>query len=199
MYRRRRPLRVRRNPFQVAHFRDCRLIEIINVGTGVVNKAYNFKFDDVLDHPSFAALYDAYRINKIFIRINPLQTTTFAQAAGNYLPQIIDLVDYDDATALSTTNDYLSYGNKRIHSGDKAWTRKFTPAVRVAAYQSGGGGTEVNQSSIQKFKQWIDMAEGDIPHFGYKVQWSPINSGTPTTVLKYEVWCTMYFSCRMRR
>jgi len=138
-------------------------------------------------------MFDAYRINKVFIRAMPKYDTYQIQpltSTGGKIPQIVDIVDYDDKTTLSYTVDYFKYGNHRIHRGVQDWTRKFTPAIASTIFQN-----QTTSAYTQKFKQWIDAQYPTVPHYGYKLQ----ISGETSENYALELICTLYFSCRQTR
>lgn len=171
-------------------------METIKVGGANVNKAYSFALSSVSNVTEFSGLFDAYRLNKVFIRAIPLFNTW--QAAPDdeshpSLPQIVDIVDYDDATILATSSDYLEFGTHRIHRGDKEWKRKFTPACAINVFQSATA-----TGYKQAFKQWINLANASIPHYGYKLQLIP-QEGTINQHYTVQLWATLYFSCKQLR
>lgn len=180
---------------RVMHFKRTYLRKAILCTTSAVNEAIAFSLDQLPGVTDFSNLFDAYRINKICIRNIPTNNSYVSQsAASNYeLPQIVDLIDYDDAIVLATTTDYTQYNTHRIHRGNESWVRKFTPAVAVATLNNA-----ITTPTVQKFKQWIDMGATAVPHYGYKIQLVPYNT-TLGANYRLEQWVTVYFSCKQVR
>lgn len=193
-FRRRRRFFPRRHS-RVMHFKQTFLQEAILVTTSTVNKSFAFSLNNLPNVSRYNGLFDAYRINKIVIRMVPSQNSWNANiSTSNYeLPQIVDLIDYDDNVQLSQTNQYLQYNTHRVHRGDNGWVRKFTPAIALATLN-----LAVTTPTVQKFKQWIDMGAADVPHYGYKIQMVPYNT-TLGSNYRLEMFVTMYFSCKQVR
>ncbi|QCX35024.1 capsid protein [Blackfly DNA Virus 2] len=183
--RRTRRLHRRRRPGSILHMKKTILKATIIVGAAAQNLAYSFKFSDLSEAVTYAGLFDMYRINKIFMRCVPRVNNYLAQGVAIMAPQIIDLVDYTDSTALSATADYLNFGNHRIHAGFTEFKRKFTPASQFCV----GDATHF----APKFKQWLQTLDRDIAHHSYKIQIAPL-SATQNTI--YELWSTYYFSVK---
>lgn len=192
------PYRPMRDPsgnrpvFNGMHFKRSRLAEIITVTTGAVNKAYTTRLSNFPVITEFVALFDNYRVNKVVWKFKPSYSVyppSTTVAAGQALPQIVEIVDFDDSVVLSTTDAYLQYDTLKIRHGLHPWSRKYTPACLVDIGGIGNAGI--------RFKQWLDIADNSIDHYGLKIQFTPI-AGTQTT-WQCEVWETIYFSCRRVR
>lgn len=192
-FRLRRRLFRRRRPGRVMHFKRTHQQTSLNV-TGVtgVSVAYSFALADLPSSSDFTNLFDAFRLNKVVVKILPRVTVVNAGATAspNSLPRAVDVIDYNDDNTGFTTDDLLEYSNHRIHMCDKPWHRKFTPAVEVGL----NGAAASLVPGIQKFKQWIDVSAFDAKHYGYKIRIDP--PADNTSVYHWDVFHTYYFSCK---
>jgi len=147
--------------------------------------ALAFTFNSLPNHTEFSHLFDEYRMNAIRISLIPnftgsdINPYTTAQS----LPNIWSIIDHNDSVAPSTLNELLQYPNCKMTRGNSIHTRVFKPSclTDVAAITSG-----------VKYKQWINIADSNIPHYGFKyfVDQTQNNIGT------WRVFVTYYFSCK---
>lgn len=190
------PRRRRFGRRQTFHMRRIVLKELFTVLGTAVNKAYQFTLGELPGQDEPSALFDQYRINKVVVVVRPQRNTYNSDVTSAQLPQIVDLVDYDDATVLTTTNDYLQFATARVHSGALPFKRKFTPACAAAFVGSDASAFPIVGRG-SKFKQWLDCSNATVPHYGYKLQIVPTVANTIS--ISYEVWSYVYLSFRMVR
>jgi len=105
---------------------------------------------------TFTALFDQYRVNWIELWVEPLQTT-------NVVTNLASVIDYDDATNLTTYPSALDYNNVVVAPLTNGHHRVFTPHVAVAMY-SGAFTSFGNEIS-----PWIDAASTGVQHYGVKL------------------------------
>jgi len=125
---------------------------------------------------SFAALYDSYRIIKVEVTFMPMYTcTSLANGIGTTLliPLIYTVIDYDDATNLSSIAAAREYDTVQIHDDKKLFTRTFQPKVAKAVYT--GSFTGFSQG---KLTDWMDMASTNIQYYGLKYAVSAQSTGS---------------------
>lgn len=183
--------RRRRNFSHIMHFKRSAFAETLTITTAGGNEAaaYAISIGNMPNVTEFSSLFDAYRINKVVFKFIPSYNTYYTGttlAAGTSLPKILTALDFDDATAPTAADELFQYDTLRIHTGDKRFSRKFTPfcAPDIGASNSSG----------VKSKQWIDWAFTNIPHYGLKI----FMEGNAATAIQYSlnVYRTIYFSCR---
>lgn len=194
--RRRRTFPRRRFP-RIYHFKRTVGLGEIEVVTADVKRVETVSLASIQNHADFTNLFDAYRINKAVIKYLPRQNVVVGNmpvaqtTVTNGQPVCITAIDYNDNNSGFSQADLLEYQNHRIHKGFGPITRKWTPAVEVAVEGSTGAAIVGNQ----KFKQWIDVAAFDARHHGLKAIFSPVSANSTTGYL-YEVFLTLYFSCK---
>jgi len=115
-----------------------------------------------------AAVFDQYRISGIEVWLAPSYSSATTNASGLFT----SVVDYDDATALTTVASALDYENALTSEGISGHYHKFVPHVAVASYS----GTFVSFNNVTA--PWIDAASSTVQHYGIKTAW-------PATVAVY--------------
>lgn len=160
--------------------------DTFEVLSAVVNKNYVFKLEDLPGSTDFTSLFQKYRINKILVRVIPKENVF--NGAQDAAPQVVDVVDTTSSAAQTQTSALLQYANCKVRTGMRPWTVKFTPSV---LYDVGVTQTTTNISA-PKYKQWLSSSNINIPHLGYRLQFSPV--GTATTSLTYQIITSYYMS-----
>ncbi len=117
------------------------------------------------------AIFDQYRIVLVEIWLCPQQDESLS-----YDVNLASVIDYDDATALTTYASALDYVNVVSTNGLVAHYRKFVPHCSLAAY-SGSFTSNANVAA-----PWIDAVSTSVQHYGFKVALSQ-----STQVLSYDM------------
>lgn len=172
-----------------AHF----LKEVVIVTNSPTARAYTLRMQDIIDTGSTTITnFEEFRINKCVVTVIPEQTNTLPQnlATGPFLPSIIDAIDYTDENVITQSNVLLRLDSARVHVGDKAWSRKFTPALNVL------GASTTNTVNLPKFKQWVaTTTPAELAEFlSYKILIAPAAGQTGT--FKFSVWMKIYYSVK---
>jgi len=136
---------------------------------GGVAKAYSFQLSDIPSSTEFTNLFDQYRIRNVKIMLSvsrrnaPAVNATLHAATVPMTPLLLDVVDYDDANAL-TLAGIEQYENLKITplDGSRLITRTLKPHVAVASYS----GTFVSYANMTD--QWIDCNSPAVQHYGWK-------------------------------
>lgn len=170
------------------------LKETIVVGNAPINRAYTFELSDIANSGTTTYTnFEMYRINKVVMKIIPENNTAnmAATTVGSY-PFIVDCIDYNDSLPFTQSNDYLRYDNARLHTGDKPWIRKFTPASRQVANNTTGTQTYGDIA----YKKWhtLNITDFQQEHYGYRLHMVPV--ATNTAVIRYNVWAKIYYSLK---
>jgi hypothetical protein len=108
--------------------------------------------------------FDQYRINCVRFTIAPQNNAIgLVTNSTTALVPLYFVIDYDDATALSTEADALQYNNVVVLNPGESANRLFRPKMAVAAYT----GTFTGYANMEP--QWLDAASPTIQHYGVKV------------------------------
>lgn len=167
-----------------------------NPGSWTGNIAYNplcqgnsFSLGQVVNPSDFTTLFDQYCITcivvRFFLKIDPSAQTA---STASY-PRLYYVRDYDDATAPASLNEMREHAHVKVKvlNPNRGVTIKFRPSTLNLVYR-----TAVASSYSPHWKQWVDMANTDIPHYGLK--W--VVDDLTNTNYKLETETLLYFKCR---
>jgi hypothetical protein len=112
---------------------------------------------------SFKALFDQYRIEVVEYTFLP-QTSQGYSGTNSGLFTVV--IDYDDATALTSTASALDYPNQQTVRGLDPVRVVWKPKVALAAYNGAFTGY------ANAGNQWLDIASDTIQHYGIKTAWT---------------------------
>lgn len=180
--------RGRRLGLKLHHFKRTYVGSDISGGTTITSGALSFALNSLPGYTEFTNLFDCYRINKIVVKFVPAVTSAEVGATStNPMTNFFTVLDFNDATALSTLNDAFEYGNLKMTRGYKTHTRVFTPSTLLL------GSDSSDRAAMPKYKQWITTAEADILHYGCK--YVAETQATAADIV-WKTYVTMYFSCK---
>lgn len=146
---------------------------------------------------SFTALFDAYKISKVVVKLVPMisqvQQPASVALVGTSTEHMNTVIDKDDSTPLSNISDALQYETFKQTPGYKYHKRAFVPAVSMQAFKTSG----TTIGFVQKKQQWIDIAYTDVEHYGMKgvVQ----DFGTSNVQMSWKIYVTYYISMKQVR
>lgn len=146
---------------------------------------YGFQLNYVPNYTEFTSLFDMYRINKVVYKF--VSRTTSSALSANECGELYSVVDYDDISAPLTVAEMLERDTVKRSKITNTHTRILTPAVAAVAYRTG-----ITNAYMPKWKQWIDAAYVDVPHFGLKVCYD--NRDNVDSI--FDVYITYYMSFR---
>jgi len=143
--------------------------------------AYAPTFGDVANAGNFAAMYDAYKIDRVTVELQYLTTTAITGSAGvaSVMPTFWMYFDQDDATVpVDVQNVSRKTGCVKWQPTSSRLTKKFSfkPRVAIAALTALSGNIA---SVIGKPGQWLDCQQFTTNHYGFKMTCQDF--GTPTT------------------
>lgn len=149
-----------------------------DVTTGSATRAEKFTFDSIKGYTEFTALYDRYKITCVQMELtlitnpnsaNPLNinaagATTYYNNPTNWYPKLWYVRDYDDEST-ATIDALKERANVKciILRPNKVYKIKIRPAVLLQTYR-----TVSTTGYAPKWKNWIDMVDVDVPHYGIK-------------------------------
>lgn len=160
-----------------------------------------FSLSDIVGYAEFEALYDRYMITCVVLRFRiinnpnatwPLNTGT-ANNATNWFPRLFYCPDYDDNSAESVATLRERSGTKmKILKPNQYIKVVVKPACTIQTYY-----TTTGAGYAPKWKQWIDMGQSGVPHYGLKwaVDCSNVDP-SDTYPFKFEIEKQYYFKCK---
>lgn len=150
--------------------------------------AIPFKLSDVANYLPFTAMYDAYKINKVSLKLEYLSNVSAVNGLG-LMPTLYTYWDLDDATI---PNSFLITGRQGVkiqQFGNKSKTALGTagrPAVTQALATVAAGAVP---SGIGK-PQWINCANADVWHYGLKFAltdiYLPVAAGQISQAFRFQ-------------
>jgi len=125
--------------------------------------AYVFSLGDLDNAGAYQTMFDQYRIEAVRFVLRPSSLYQNATNTVTFWSPVYVVIDYDDATALSTAAAARAYDNCMILAPGEGCERTFVPRVAMAAYS--GAFT----SFANEIPPWIDAASPSVQHYGVKV------------------------------
>lgn len=180
--------------------RFCRwTVPVVTTMSGATaESAFVWTFANLINPSDFTSLYDRYRIDYIQVRAqlitNPDGNQFVNSALPNYTnwyPKLWWCPDYDDGA--QETLDELKQRAKTkciVLQPNRMYKFGVKPAVLTQAYR-----TSLTTGYTPKWKQWIDMAQTDVPHYGIKYVVDG-QSLDPLQDFRVQFDFKVYFTCK---
>lgn len=160
-----------------------------------------FKLEDVKGEADFADLYDRYMLTTVVLKFklttNPNSIRTLNAdlnwQSTNFFPKLWYCPDYDDnASETLAQLKERSQTKWKVLRPNKEIKIVVKPAVTIQTYR-----TATTTGYAPKWKQWIDMAQRDVPHYGLKfvVDCCGLDP-SDTNPFKMEIDRRYYFTCK---
>jgi len=160
-----------------------------------------FKFDDILGHAEFGAMFDSFKITKCVVNLqlitNPdsifAQNTTTTYQASNWFPKFWYIRDYDGGSADSLAQIKERQGVKFfVLRPNKTYKIAISPMVAVQTYRT------ATTTGYAPKRLFLDMANGtDVPHYGVNYVVDALGLDPDNTYpfkIRYEI--KFYFTCK---
>lgn len=154
--------------------------------SGGLKRGFSFQLTDVQNAAEFGALYDRYMIThvqmKFYLRVDPS-----AQGAATAIwPRMWYTTDYDD-TAPDTIAEIRERPHYKEHVLNPArpLVVNIKPAINALTYR-----TALASGYAPKWKQWIDMAQLDVPHYGFKYAVDDFSNTNYILATEVRYWFT---------
>lgn len=195
---------LRRPSLNCHSFRRWGTVERYDCTGSATNGAMVFSLADMPGVAEFEALYDRYMLTCVVVRFRIINNpdATFitncnpAAAFGNptnWFPRLFYCPDYDDnnAETLSALRERAKTKMK-VLKPNSYFKAVIKPACTVQTYY-----TTVSAGYAPKWKQWIDMSQSSVPHYGLK--WVLDCSGVDPNdsyPFKLEIEKQYYFKCK---
>lgn len=168
-------------------------IDLTNNISGFENRNLLFRLSQLVNAVEFSQLYDQYRINKIILEVKwSMRSDTVSGVEINNPPIMYYLRDYDDIVA--TTEEQFNENARTksvVLNPNKMYKFVIVPAQLHTVYNTG----LANGYAI-KWKQWTDVGNIDVPHYGLKMGFKyPANEDYGSVHFN----AVYYFSCKNAR
>jgi hypothetical protein len=132
------------------------------------HQAYSINANGFPAMANYAACFDQYRIKRVWLKFDPQQSGVSVIASTFEFwtdPKMYYVTDTDDATAFSSTNQYVSRPDFRIipcFGGHNAndYVVSFVPKVSLDS-----AGT----ASVTVSSPWLDTGNLTVPYYGFKI------------------------------
>lgn len=164
--------------------------------------AQNFMFNQIKAYSEFSQLYDRYRITCVQLQVSMVNNPDAFllpngplnnQNVNNIYPKFWYVRDYDDNSPLS-----LDALRERamvkciLLRPNKIFKINVRPAILAQTYR-----TLATTGYAPKWKQWIDMAQTDVPHYGIKYAFDFQNQSIDTLKpYKFRIEFKYFFTCK---
>lgn len=161
-----------------------------------------FTFNQLPSYSEFDVLYDRYMLTTVVFKVqlinNPdagyyVANNTLANAA-NWYPKFWYVTDYDDDTTPTTLDELKQYAKTKhfVLQPNKEYKIVIKPAVNIQTYR-----TATTTGYAPKWKQWIDIAQTDVPHYGLKYWIDPNNiDANDAQQPSVRIERLFYFKCK---
>lgn len=161
--------------------------------------SYRFTLSELPQAPSFTALFDAYRVNKLVIKFMPINMfTQLGNGAASIAAQpqwLSTVIDYDDANLLTTEGALMEYETFKQSRPTVVHKRVFIPAASQQFFKTSGTTIAYGQTR----KKWIDAAYMDVEHYGIKGLVNGPADKTDQVQTAWKVYVTAYVSFKQTR
>lgn len=178
-------------------FRRTFALDTINDNSSImplgIFKAYSFKFQDNVNYSDFVNMYDAYKILKIIIRVEPCATGNDLLNISTISNKYIRVChDYDDSVTPTSESQLMEYQNMKSYPAcGKAFRIILYPKISGMVYR-----TISTTGYTQMRPVYCDMSQTDIEHYGVKMFFPPIGMNGK---LAWQLYATMIFICKDSR
>ena len=166
------------------------VITAINSQTALTTfGAFTFILDDLPNSNEYKGMYDEYMITKIIVTFHSRSSNGFNALFYNGF--LHTAVDIDDNTPPTSVAELMEYETYKVGLTNR--TRKITlvPAVSTVYYK-----TALTTGYGSKQNQWIDCADGGIPHFGLKFA---LGNSANAAEYSYLITCQYFVSFRLAK
>lgn len=148
-----------------------------------------FDLNNCIGKGNYTAIFDYYRINWVDVRFVPVMSTVVNRpfddsttpGINQAVPQIITALDRDSTNTPASFVELQDRGVVKLNKCTKAFNWKFTPNRLVQIYKTiSTTGYKIDTG----YKEFLDCANPDIPHFGLKYV---IEQSSPSDAFIYEI------------
>jgi hypothetical protein len=135
----------------------------------LTNRSNAVVLSNLPNYTEFTSLFDAYKISHVkALFIWDMNSAAPVSAVGgvqtNFIPNLLTVLDNDDATPLASVADYCQYESFKVTRLDRPVTISFVPKVAGAIY-AGGAFTGYSRPAVAP---WIDAATVNAESYGLK-------------------------------
>jgi len=146
----------------------------------VVGTSYYFALSQIDQYASFQTVFDQYRIKMVEVTFIPGSNSQVTAANNQGL--FTTVIDYDDASTLTTVGQALDFSNSLTGEGFQTQRRVFIPHSAVASYS---GSFASYQNEVD---QWQDAQYPNVQHYGIKTVWTPTSTASCVMSVLVRMW-----------
>lgn len=148
---------------------------------------------------ALTSVFDTYSIRKYTVDFVPYGEQVFNLATANGgipstsgVSPLVTAIDYDDTTTPGSLVQLYEYATVQYQMTGKRHKRTVYPKTLSQLYE-----TALTSGYSAKSKQWIDIAQDDVPHIGLK--WGVNYPAPAATVKMYQIMVTVWYACKDQR
>lgn len=162
-------------------------------GTYTIPFSAQFLLSYVQGSTEFTNLFDRYRICKVVVKIINLSNSATVNGQG-LLPTIMTSMDYDDSAvpSASTLQSFMQRGDVKETRLSGTKTIVLRPRPAMSLYQGAFTGYAIPGKA-----PYINSANPDVPHYGFKGFLRNVNlnpNTTSQTAFRFDTY--VYFACK---
>lgn len=180
-------------PFSRAYRNIDRTIDFAGVtstSTTAGLYGFSFKLSDVGDYTAFTSSFDQYMIQEIDFSVRAVTIPATPTSVPAY-SLCSFAVDFDSSAVPTAYTDILQYANCITLTTGESYSVRFVPHISMDADIAG-----VSTSAVSRGKQWIDLLEPDVTHYGVRLSVKP---STSTNVSAWYVTARYHIALRSSR
>lgn len=192
VYVRARRANLRRDVHYFKRSFEYTVIDQTTAINGLAFGAWQFNLGNLPAPSEFTNLFDRYMITYVKLYVYLRVTPDAAASNVAHYPMMYVVRDYDDTNSPTAISELFQHAKvqRQIIRPDRPATIKLKPATLGLTYNSA-----VTSTYVPKWRQWIDMANTTVPHYGLK--YGLENWACPGTNI--IVRGTMWFRCKDTR
>jgi len=177
---------------QIHSFRKQVMLSAITETGSNQHLGYQFNLDQLSDEVDFQNMYDAYKIAKIVLTLEPAYSGTNANSVAPSQNWTRIVHDYDDVTPLTAESQYLEYGGckSRLTVSPRPISIPLYPKISQYIQTSGGSGTVLRAVKAG----WLPTVHDQVDHLGLKIYVPSL--GLSTGAVIYKVRATFVIKCK---
>jgi hypothetical protein len=149
-----------------------------------------FALNGVVGSSTLTQLFDLYKVDAI--RLTLRANNNAAQVTDPTVSKLVPIywvIDYNDATPLTSAGQATEYDNCMVLSPGESGERTFCPMYNLVAQSNSG------TDYIARRGDWLDTSSDDILHYGCKF-WIPAGNGLQPLLQTWTVEIEYFFTFR---
>lgn len=146
--------------------------------------AYQFKLDQLSDEGDFQNMYDAYKIKKIILHLEPFVNSTNSNGVAPFQKWMRVVHDYDDVTPLTSEDAYLQYGSVKSIKMTSGRQINIPLYPKIQVVNQSSGPSEIYRPVSPS---WIPTNHDLVDHLGLKLFVPTLQMSQGNTIFRVRV------------